>query len=118
MESVTKTYVFSNGVSITGTAEQIVKAAEAFGEKINPKMLGIIPTGFYLSSDGELKEIATMNTQYIINALLKKTIEHFESIRIKKITNDSELAKFLVDYVNLTENPQIEALYSELTKRA
>lgn len=114
----TKTYSFSNGVTINGTAEQILKAAEAFGEKIDPVMLGIIPAGFYVSSDGELKEISKMHTQYIINALLKRTLEHFESIRIKKITDDSELPQFLVNYVNLTENPQIEALYTELTKRA
>lgn len=113
-----KTYTFSNGLSVTGTAEQILEVAAKIGEAVDATALGIIPAGFYVSSDGEMKKISEMHTQYIVNALLKKTIEHYESIRIKRIKEDSELPKFLEGYVNLVANPQIEQLFNELQRRS
>ena len=109
-------YKFDNGVTITGTAKQILEYAKIIGEVVDPKNLGdLIPRGYYDSKTKGLLKISEMADFHIINALNKLTVDYFLAL---KPTKELVLAEYLRKFVALTENPEIEDLYTELVNRA
>ncbi len=109
-------YVFENGVTLTGTAEQLLQYAGLIGEIVNPARFGgTIPKGYYHSSTHGLVKISDMDTVHLVNALNKRTVDYYNAIRPKH--KDFDLKKYLSDYLALTDSPEIEEMYSELSKR-
>jgi hypothetical protein len=109
-------YKFSNGVTITGTAQQVLDYAKMVGEVVDPKNLGdVIPRGYYDSKTKGLLKISEMVDHHIVNALNKLTIDYYTALKPGK---DLDLKKYLVSFVGLTNDPEVEDLYTELVKRA
>lgn len=109
-------YSFSDGVTLTGTAEQLLKYAAFIGESINPTRLGgVIPRGYYFSTSHGLVKIADMDTVHLVNALNKRTVDYYNNIRPK--TKDFDLKQYLHDFLSLVESPEIEEMYMELSGR-
>lgn len=108
-------YIFKNGAKITGTAEHILGYAKLVGEHIDPKLLGEIPKGYYLSETKGLLPIKEMQTIHIVHALNKRTVEYFQAL--KPNPKDFDLKNYLITYINLTQRPEIEELFMELSKR-
>lgn len=109
-------YNFSNGVAFRGTAEQLIQYATLVGESINPTRLGgVVPKGYYFSSAHGLVKIADMDTVHLVNALNKRTVDYYTKIR--PLTKDFDLKQYLADYLALTDSPEIEEMFTELSKR-
>lgn len=114
--ATTVEYIFSNGVTLNGTAEQLLQYATLIGESINPTRLGgVIPRGYYYSTSHGLVKISDMDTVYLVNALNKRTVDYYSKIRPK--TKDFDLKQYLSDYLALTDSPEIEEMFTELSKR-
>jgi len=110
-------YVFENGVTLSGTAEKLLAYAAFIGESINPTRLGgAIPKGYYYSTTHGLVKISDMDTVHLVNALNKRTVDYYNNIRPKHL-KDFDLKKYLADYLALCDAPEIEEMYSELSKR-
>jgi hypothetical protein len=109
-------YVFSNGVTLTGTADQLLQYAKLIGEVVDPTRLGgSVPKGYYFSSSHGLIKISEMDTVHLVNALSKRTVDYFTNIRPKH--KDFDLKAYLAEYLALTESPEIEEMYMELSRR-
>jgi hypothetical protein len=109
-------YKFSNGVTITGTAQQVLDYAKMVGEVVDPKNLGdVIPRGYYDSKTKGLLKISEMADLHIVNSLNKLTVDYYSAL---KPTKDFDLKKYLVSFVGLTNDPEVEDLCTELVKRA
>jgi hypothetical protein len=109
-------YVFSNGVTLTGTADQLLQYASLIKETIDPTRLGgSVPKGYYFSTTHGLLKIADMDTVHLVNALSKRTVDYFTNIKPK--TKDFDLKAYLQSYLALTESPEIEEMYLELSRR-
>lgn len=109
-------YSFSNGVTLNGTAEQLLKYAAFIGESINPTRLGgVIPKGYYYSTSHGLMKIADMDTVHLVNALNKRTVDYYNNIRPKH--KEFDLKQYLHDFLSLVESPEIEEMYMELSSR-
>lgn len=121
MTTEKRSYNFTNGLTITGTLEQILDIAAKLGETVDATQLGIVPKGYYQSETKGLIRISDMNEIHIINALTKRTIGYYESIRPKKGEAKIDVKELIKDYltkfVALTDDLQIEELYSELVNR-
>ena len=114
--TTTVEYSFSDGVTLTGTAEKLLKYAAFIGESINPTRLGgIIPRGYYYSTSHGLVKISDMDTVHLVNALNKRTVDYYNNIRPKH--KDFDLKQYLADYLALTESPEVEEMFTELSKR-
>lgn len=110
------TYEFSDGSSMTGTADQILKYAKTMGLAIDTKKLGIAtPRGYYSSRSKGLVKISEMDNIHIINCLNKLTIEYYTEL--KEHFREMSVASYLKLFVGLTENSEIEDLFLELQKR-
>lgn len=116
MTTEKRSYEFNNGLTITGSIEQIIEISTKIGEPIDATRLGIVPKGFYQSSTKGLVAIKDMNTVHIINALTKRTISYYENIKPKK-GEELDLATYLKNYISLTDDAQVEELYTELIER-
>lgn len=120
MSAEKRSYNFANGATMTGTIEQILTVAATLGETVDATQLGIVPKGYYQSETKGLIAIKDMNEIHIINALTKRTIAYYESIRPKKgekLTTEEVIQNYLAKFVALTDDLQIEELYSELARR-
>lgn len=108
-------YKFANGVTITGSAEQVLEYAKLIGEVVDPKNLGdAIPRGYYDSKTKGLLKISEMADFHIVNALNKLCVDYYSSL---KPTKDLDLKEYLKKFVGLTDDPEIEDLYTELVNR-
>lgn len=109
-------YSFSNGVNFIGTIDQVIAYANLIKEDIDPTRLGgAVPKGYYYSSKHGLLKISDMDTVHLVYALNKRTIDFYNNLRPK--TKDFDLRQYLEDYLTLTESPEIEEMYTELSKR-
>lgn len=109
-------YVFSNGVSFSGTIEQVMQYAALLGETINPTRLGgVVPSGYYYSTTRGLLKISDMDTIHLVNALNKRSVDYYNNLRPK--TKDFDLKEYLQAYIALVDSPEIEEMYKELSKR-
>lgn len=108
-------YKFKNGVNFTGTAQQILDYAKMLGESIDASRFETsLPRGYYLSTTQGPLKISEMDTGHIVNSLNKLTVDYYLAL---KPTRSFDLIEYLTKFVGLTNNPQIEDLYVELTKR-
>lgn len=108
-------YKFKNGVEFNGTAQQILDYAKLLGESIDASRFETsLPRGYYLSATNGPVKISDMETSHIVNSLNKITVDYYLSLKPSKSFN---LSEYLTKFVGLTNNPQVEDLYTELTKR-
>lgn len=109
-------YKFSDGLEVLGTIEQILELARIKGVKVNAD--DIIPKGYYLSSKMGLIEISKMTTPHIINALNKRVVAYYESIRPKTTSiGPSDIKLYLDQFVKMTQDDLLNKLYTELSNR-
>jgi len=108
-------YKFKNGVEFNGTAQQILDYAKLLDEPIEATQFGTeIPRGYYLSESKGLLQISEMETEHIVHALNKVTVNYYLAL---KPTRKFNLSEYLAKFVGLVEVPQVEDLYTELNKR-
>jgi hypothetical protein len=107
-------YKFRSGATVEGTVEQILAIAKTLGETVNLTKLGALPRGYYNSSSKGLLQIKEMNTVHLRSALLKMSREHFGSMDARSTTSNGE---FCAKYLALADNPIVEDLFTELSKR-
>lgn len=108
-------YTFKNGVEFNGTAQQILDYAKMLGESIDATRFdSSLPRGYYLSTTKGPLKISDMETSHIVNSLNKMTVDYYLSLKPNKTFN---LTEYLAKFVGLIDNPQVEDLYTELTKR-
>lgn len=108
-------YKFANGVTITGTLDQILQYATLVKEVVQFANFDAVPRGYYESDTKGLVKISEMNTFHIVNALNKATVQYYT--RLKPDPTTFNLAQYLKDFVGLANNPVIEDFYSELVRR-
>jgi hypothetical protein len=107
------TYKFENGVETTGTIEQLLKVAEALGEKLRPETIDSVPRGYYLSSSKGLVHVNSMTDFHIRRALVKRAKTYMDSIFDAADDN----ATFMKKFINLTDDTAIIDLFNELSER-
>lgn len=109
-------YTFSNGVTLTGTADKLLQYAKIVGESIDPvRLQGEVPSGYYLSATEGLIEISKMETVHLVYALNKRTINYFDSLKPKGKVFD--LRQYLNSYLALVDSPEIFEMFTELSNR-
>jgi hypothetical protein len=113
MKTKTITYKFENGVETTGTIEQLLKVAEALGEKLRPETIDSVPRGYYLSSSKGLVRIDSMSDFHIRRALVKRAKTYMDSI----FDTADDNATFMKKFINLTDDTAIIDLFNELSER-
>lgn len=100
------TIKLSNGVEISGTANEVMEVAKAMGHE--PVVNGY----YYQRSKDRYIRIADMHDNHLKNAIVKKIMSRVAELQRKDNTEFiSELPKLLSD------NPEINALFAELAKR-
>jgi hypothetical protein len=105
-------YTLPGGAVLEGTAAEIIAFAGSAGIAIDTSKL--VPPGHYLSNTHGLVKITDMDIMHIVNALNKRVVEYYESIRPKK---EEGVAKYLDDFTELTHDGQIAELYMEVNRR-
>lgn len=110
------THKFKNGVSLTGTFDQIKQYADLVGETLDiNKFKGSRPSGFYLSeSKGTFVKISDMETSHIIYALNKHAVKYLTELPKKSKMNVEEYIKM---FLNLADDLLINDLFTELSSR-
>jgi hypothetical protein len=107
-------YQFKNGASVDGTVDQILSIAKSLGETVDLSKFEGLPRGYYKSSSKGVMRISEMTSPHLRSALLKKSRAHFEELSLKKTASNREFCRL---YVGLAENPEVEDLFTELSKR-
>lgn len=107
-------YTFKDGTNVSATLPQLEKIAKGLGEKLDYKKLGVTPRGYYASESRGLTKISEMNEYHIRRALLKTAKDYFTSLGTDLTT---PVGTFLIQFTNLTEDPTIQDLYAELSRR-
>lgn len=107
-------YVFPSGTEIVGTIDELEKFAKASGVKLDYTKIGVIPKGYYPSESKGLVKISSMTDYHLRRALLKRAKDYYAEVYESSDTNKVFLGKFL----NLSEDPIVVSLFTELKKRA
>lgn len=103
------TYTFKNGLTVTGTIEQIKQVGQTFGEV---PQIGAL----YNSSTHGLVPIRTMDTTHIRNALLKKMrnwVDDLKSVSDKEVLQATQFFSLDTEFVELRKefNTRINVEY-------
>jgi hypothetical protein len=106
-------YTFPSGLEVIGSIDEIEKIAKTMGVKLDYKVVGTVPRGYYPSESRGLTKISSMSDFHIRRALLKRSKDYFSAVYEASDSNKVFLGKFL----NLTEDSIIQDLFSELKNR-
>jgi hypothetical protein len=114
-EETTFSYKFENGIESKGTFEQLVKIAEAFGEKLDfSKFPGsVVPRGWYPSESKGLIKISEMTDYHLRRALLKRSKDYLSTVFDASTSN----AEFLTKYQKMVDDSIIVDLFIQLSSK-
>jgi len=107
-------YTFKSGSEVNATLPELEKIAKSLGEKLDYKALGVTPRGYYASESRGFTKISDMNEYHIRRALLKTAKEYFAALGNDLTT---PVGTFLIQFTNLAEDPTVQDLYTELSRR-
>lgn len=105
-------YNFSNGSTIEGDLEQLVKIAEILGEKLDTSKIHERAKGYYLSNSKGVIKISEMNDIHLRNAIQKATVTYFSNIS-RTISNE----QWMNQYLSFQDDSLVQELFAELQKR-